>query len=403
MRRGRVLEIEVGSIIGRCGCPEHDLDQLCAFQGGPARYGKMARMTYPATARAAPTVSLAARPPDRPAGGPVAAWLFVCCALVFAMVVVGGVTRLTHSGLSITEWQPIVGTLPPLGDAQWQEAFAKYQATPEYQQVNRGMTLAAFKGIFWWEYFHRLLGRAIGAAFLLPLVWFVLRRRIPHGYAWPLAGVFVLGGLQGALGWYMVQSGLVDDPRVSQFRLTAHLALALAIFAAMLWLGLSLAFPRRAALASPRQRAVRTFARAVVGLVFAMILTGGFVAGIRAGFAYNTFPLMNGSVVPPEVFILEPWWKNFFYNMATVQFDHRLIAWLLALAVPVLWWRLRTTDGLPQRARRGGHLLLVLLAVQIALGISTLLLVVPLPLAAAHQAGAVLVFAAALNVAHALS
>jgi cytochrome c oxidase assembly protein subunit 15 len=337
-----------------------------------------------------------------PANRAVAAWLFACCALVFAMIVVGGVTRLTHSGLSITEWQPIVGTLPPLTDAQWQEAFAKYQATPEYQLVNKGMSLAAFQGIFWWEYFHRLLGRVIGAAFLLPLLWFVARRSIPPGHAWRLAGIFALGGLQGAMGWYMVKSGLVDDPRVSQFRLTAHLGLALAIFAAMWWEGLSLLYPRAAVAPAAAQVAVRRRAVAVVVLVFMMALTGGFVAGIRAGLAYNTFPLMNGHVVPPEIFMIDPWWKNFFYNMATVQFDHRLIAWVLAVVVPLLWWRLRRTEGLPSRARAGGHVLLALLALQIALGIATLLLVVPVPLAAAHQAGAVLVFAAALNVAHAL-
>ncbi len=334
--------------------------------------------------------------------GRVAAWLFLCCALVFAMVVVGGVTRLTHSGLSIVEWQPIVGALPPLSEAEWQQTFERYQLTPEYRQVNQGMTLAAFKGIFWWEYFHRLLGRLIGVVFLVPLLWFVWRRDVPPGYAWSLVGIFVLGGLQGAMGWYMVKSGLVDDPRVSQFRLTAHLGLALAIFAAMFWAGLSLVYPRRAALGSSVQRSVRTWAMALAALVFVMALTGGFVAGIRAGFAYNTFPLMNGNIVPPELFMLEPWWRNFFWNMATVQFDHRAIAWLLAVLVPVLWWKLRTTDGMPSRARFGGHLLLLTLALQIALGIATLLLVVPVPLAAAHQAGAVLVFAAALNVAHSL-
>jgi cytochrome c oxidase assembly protein subunit 15 len=204
------------------------------------------------------------------------------------------------------------------------------------------------------------------------------------------------------MGWYMVQSGLVDDPRVSQFRLTAHLGLALAIFAAMLWLGLSLLFPARAALSSAAQRSARNIAMGTAGLVFVMVLTGGFVAGIRAGFAYNTFPLMNGHWVPPELFMLEPWWKNFFYNMATVQFDHRVTALALAVAVPLLWWRLQRAEGLPARARVGGHVLLALLVLQLALGIATLLLVVPVPLAAAHQAGAVLVFAAALVVAHAL-
>ena len=268
----------------------------------------------------------------RDASRGVATWLFVCCALVFAMVVVGGVTRLTHSGLSIVEWQPIVGTLPPMSEAEWQQTFEKYQLTPEYRQVNQGMTLAGFKGIFWWEYFHRLLGRLIGVVFLVPLLWFVARRDIPPGYAWKLFGIFVLGGLQGAMGWYMVQSGLVDDPRVSQFRLTAHLGLALAIFAAMFWVGLSLAHPRRATLTSAPQRSVRAWAIGVAALVFAMALSGGFVAGIRAGFAYNTFPLMNGHLIPPEIFMLEPWWRNFFWNMATVQFDHRAIAWLLAVA-----------------------------------------------------------------------
>ena len=262
---------------------------------------------------------------------PVAAWLFACCALVFAMIVVGGVTRLTHSGLSIVEWQPIVGTLPPLTDAQWQETFAKYQLTPEFRQVNHAMTLAEFKGIFWWEYVHRLLGRAIGVAFLVPLLWFAARRRIPAGYGWILAGIFVLGGLQGAMGWYMVQSGLVDDPRVSQFRLTAHLGIALAIFAAMLWIGLSLVDPRREGTRGAAQRATRRLAFAVAALVFVMALSGGFVAGIRAGFAYNTFPLMNGTFVPPEILSIDPWWKNFFWNMATVQFDHRALAWLLAI------------------------------------------------------------------------
>ena len=331
----------------------------------------------------------------------VAAWLFVCCALVFAMVVVGGVTRLTHSGLSIVEWQPIVGTLPPLTDAQWQEAFAKYRATPEYRLVNHAMDVAAFKGIFWWEYFHRLLGRAIGVVFLVPLAWFVARRRIPPGLAPKLAAIFALGGLQGAMGWYMVQSGLVDDPRVSHFRLTAHLGLALAIFAAMFWIGLSLVRPagtRRVA-APPR---LRRAAFALAALVFAMALTGGLVAGLRAGSAYNTFPSMNGHVVPPEILMLEPWYDNFLYNMATVQFDHRLLAWTLALVVPAFAWRVWRGAGISGAVRAGAMLLVVAFAVQIALGIATLLLRVPVPLAALHQGGAVLLFAAALNVAHTL-
>lgn len=339
----------------------------------------------------------------------MAAWLFACCALVFAMVVVGGITRLTHSGLSIVEWQPIVGTLPPLTDAQWADAFAKYQATPEFRHVNHAMDVAAFKGIFWWEWFHRLLGRAIGLVFLVPLAWWVVRRRVPAALAAGLALIFILGGLQGAMGWYMVQSGLVDDPRVSHFRLTAHLGLALVLFAAMFWIGLSLlrADPRAAAPVAVQEARthgdpLRRSAYALAVLVFVMALTGGLVAGIRAGFAYNTFPLMQGHVVPPEILMLEPWYRNFFYNMATVQFDHRLLAWALAFAVPLFWWRVRRDASSTRGVLRSADALLAMLAVQVALGIATLVLQVPVALAAMHQAGAVLLFAAALNMAHVL-
>src|SRR5450755_2932329 len=332
----------------------------------------------------------------------VAIWLLVCCALVFALIVVGGVTRLTHSGLSITEWQPIVGTLPPLSESQWNEAFAKYQTTPEYLQVNRGMSIDAFKGIFWVEYVHRLLGRLVGFVFIVPLLWFVARGKLPSspGLVPMLFGIFLLGALQGALGWYMVQSGLVDDPRVSQLRLTAHLGLAFLIFGAMLWTALSLlrSSAHRAAVPASRHA---WFAVGVVAIVFVMVLSGGLVAGIRAGVAYNTFPLMNGQLVPPEIMSIDPWYRNFYNNMATVQFDHRVIALLLAVSVPWYWWRTRRADAMGAGARRAATLLLAMLALQVALGVATLLLVVPLPFAAAHQAGAVLLFAAALSAAHA--
>jgi cytochrome c oxidase assembly protein subunit 15 len=331
----------------------------------------------------------------------VVMWLAVCCLLVFAMIVVGGVTRLTHSGLSITEWQPIVGTLPPLTLADWNEAFAKYQSSPEFRDVNHAMTLAEFKGIFWWEYFHRLLGRVIGVAFLAPYVWYLARRRIPARFVWPLAGIFALGGVQGVVGWLMVQSGLVDDPRVSQFRLIAHLGLAVAILGGMLWIALSLAFAGTTDSSGRHPPSLRRFANALVALVFVMILSGGLVAGIRAGFAYNTFPLMQGRIVPPEILALDPWWKNPFWNIATVQFDHRLIAWLLAGSVALFWWRLCRSDA-SRRAKACGNALLAMFAVQVALGIATLVNVVPLPLAALHQAGAVGVFALAVSAAHAL-
>ena len=240
--------------------------------------------------------------------------------------------------------------------------------------------------------------------FLVPFLWFLARRKIPPGYGVPLAVIFVLGAAQGALGWYMVKSGLVDDPRVSQFRLTAHLGLAFLIFAAMFWTALSLLAPRRSrAHGSPAMAASARFWSAVVAFaVFVQVLAGGMVAGIRAGLAYNTFPLMNGAWVPAEILALEPRWKNFFYNMATVQFDHRLLAWILAFAVPLLWWRIARDSRAPRAARFGAHLLLAMLAVQVTLGILTLVHGVPLPLAALHQAGALLLFGAALNVAHAV-
>ncbi|TAK15239.1 MAG: heme A synthase [Acidobacteria bacterium] len=318
--------------------------------------------------------------------------------MVFAMVVVGGATRLTHSGLSIVEWQPIVGTLPPLSDADWQTTFDKYKQTPEYRLVNQGMSLDAFKGIFWWEYFHRLLGRTIGIVLLLPMLVFWRRGAIDRRLLKILAGIFVLGGLQGAMGWYMVKSGLVEDPAVSPFRLTAHLLLAFAIFAALWWTALSLWHAPSSAAApfGPRKHAWL----ATLVTVY-MVTTGGFVAGTHAGLAYNTFPLMGEHLVPPEIWLLRPWWQNVFYNIATVQFDHRLGAWALFVIVPWLWWRVRAASS-DARARRAAGLLVLALAAQIALGIMTLLLAVPLWAAVLHQSGAVLVFAAALNLNHAL-
>ncbi len=322
----------------------------------------------------------------------VAVWLLACCALVFAMVVVGGVTRLTHSGLSMVEWQPLIGAIPPLDDAQWEAEFAKYRRTPEFKQRNFDMTVEGFKGIFWWEYVHRLLGRGIGLAFLLPFLYFLARRRLGRPLAWKLAGIFALGALQGAMGWYMVASGLVDDPRVSQFRLSAHLTLAFVIYAAMFWVALDVLSTAR--LGAPP--GVRRLASALVVLVLGMVVTGGLVAGIRAGYAYNTFPLMNGHIVPPEILVMQPWWMNFGYNMATVQFDHRLFAWALAFLVPAAWLAVRRTQGLSVQASWAASGLLLATAAQIALGIATLLQKVPLGLAAAHQGNAVLVLTFAL-------
>jgi heme a synthase len=328
----------------------------------------------------------------------VAAWLMLCAATVFATVVVGGVTRLTHSGLSIVEWQPLVGVVPPLSHADWEVLFAKYRETPEFRLVNFDMTLQGFKRIFWWEYAHRLLGRLAGAVFLVPFLWFLARGALERRLAWCLAAVFMLGALQGALGWMMVQSGLVDDPRVSHLRLTAHLGVACAIFAAQFWIALGLLAPRErtSARAAPFPAAL-----ALAGLVFVMVLSGGMVAGLRAGYAYNTFPLMNGHFVPPEILALEPWWRNFLYNMATVQLVHRSLAWLLLFLVPLFWWR-ALASPIGSRQRLACHLLVAALVLQVSLGIATLLLAVPIGLAAAHQTGAVLLLAVSLWTAHEL-
>jgi heme a synthase len=327
----------------------------------------------------------------------VAFWLLGCCFLVFAMVLVGGITRLTHSGLSIVEWQPIMGAIPPLNDAQWNETFAKYQQAPEFQQRNHDMTLAGFKGIFWWEYGHRLLGRIIALVFLVPFLYFLARRRLDPEVAWKLGGIFLLGTLQGALGWFMVKSGLVDEPRVSSLRLAAHLGLAFLIYAGMLWVALDLLFRER----SPASDGMRGRAGGMVALVWLMVLSGALVAGIRAGYAYNTWPLMNGHLIPDEILLVEPWYANIAYNMATVQFIHRVLALVVALMALGLWFDVRREPPNP-RARFWSNILLAGAAVQVMLGIGTLLLRVPVNLAVLHQAGAVAVFSCAIMFRHTL-
>ncbi len=341
----------------------------------------------------------------------VATWLFLCCALIFLMVVVGGITRLTLSGLSITEWEPVIGVVPPLTHAQWAAEFARYKEIPEYRLIHYGMTLAQFKGIYFWEYTHRLLGRLIGVAFAVPLLWFWLRGRLPPHLAPALLGILGLGFAQGFLGWYMVESGLVHRVEVSQYRLVAHLALALTIYAAILWTALGLvftprSFPHLTPTLSPRRGGEGDWAwlrgaEAMILLVALTIAAGGFVAGTRAGFVYNTFPLMDGRWVPAGYAQLQPLWRNWFENVTAVQFDHRVLALATAAAVLLLWLAGRRA-ALPRPARLALHLLLAAAALQAALGISTLLLVVPVPLAAAHQAGAVLLLTAAILFRHRL-
>lgn len=321
---------------------------------------------------------------------PVAWWLFAVSLLLLAMVVLGGVTRLTNSGLSITEWKPLTGALPPLSEAAWTAEFDKYQGIPEYQLINKGMGLDGFKRIYWYEWSHRLLGRAIGLAFALPFLWFLLRGRLERPMAWRLAGILVLGGSQGALGWFMVMSGLSDRVDVSQYRLAAHLALAFTIQAATFWTALDLWRP---GLAGQR---VAWPAVAVAALVFVQVILGAFVAGTDAGFAYNSWPLMDGDWVPAGLLTHRPVWLDPFENTITIQFLHRHFALVVGAAAFGLWQAAR------RQAPAAADLVLVAVAVQILMGIATLVLVVPIWLGALHQAMAFLLFTASLNLAHRL-
>jgi cytochrome c oxidase assembly protein subunit 15 len=327
----------------------------------------------------------------------IAAWLFTCCLMIYAMVILGGVTRLTGSGLSMVEWDPVFGILPPLDQDSWNEIFRLYQQSPEYLKINIGMDLDGFKQIYWFEYAHRLLGRTIGTVFLLPFLFFLARGWIQRPLIPKLLSMFLLGGLQGLLGWYMVKSGLVDDPHVSQYRLTAHLGLAVLIYAYMLYVALGLWLGRRHTAAVPA--GLRHFTTLLTGVVFITILSGGFVAGLKAGHAYNTFPLMNGQWIPAGIFSLSPLWRNLFENSATVQFDHRLLATLVFISVIVLWLAGRRAP-LPATVTTGLHLVLATVILQVGLGISTLLLHVPVALAALHQAGALLVLTILLYTHH---
>lgn len=331
---------------------------------------------------------------------PVALWLLTVAGMVWIMVALGGATRLTGSGLSIMEWAPLSGALPPLSEAEWNRLYALYQTIPQYALVNQGFGLAGFKGIFWLEWTHRLWGRLIGLAFALPLAWFWLRGQIPAGYKGRLLLLLLLGGLQGAVGWFMVASGFeADRTAVSPYRLVVHLGLALGLYAALLWTGLSLL--RRPGEPHPAFGSLRRQVKAAAWLVAAAMLAGGFVAGIKAGLDYNTFPLMDGRLVPEGYWRLEPAWRNLTANIPAVQFNHRLLATLAALAAigaALAAWR-RLPAGPARRACLG---LGAAVCLQYALGIATLLLVVPAWLGTLHQACAVLVLTAALVALHAL-
>ncbi|MBX3575564.1 MAG: COX15/CtaA family protein [Rhizobiaceae bacterium] len=319
-------------------------------------------------------------------------WLYFVLLMILAIVVVGGATRLTDSGLSITEWKPIHGVIPPLNEEEWLEEFAKYQQIPEYQQINHGMTLEEFKYIFWWEWAHRMLARGVGVVFAVPFLFFWATGRIERGL-WPkLAGLFLLGGLQGAVGWWMVASGLTERTDVSQYRLATHLILACLIFSATMLVARGLA-PHSEPVSDGR---TRRFAGLMVLAVLVQIYLGGLVAGLDAGMAYNTWPLMDGALVPGDLLVIDPAWRNLFENAKTVQFVHRTGAYILLLLA--LWHWLSTWLRQPRTTHaRRAFLLFLLVAAQAAIGIATLILQVPLDAALAHQAMAMVVlgFAAA--------
>lgn len=318
---------------------------------------------------------------------PVAYWLFACAALVFCIVVVGGITRLTRSGLSIVEWKPVSGVLPPLAAADWEDAFSKYRETPEYKLVNRGMSLAEFKNIFWWEYIHRVLARLVGAVFLVPFLWFLWQRKIRAPLAGKLAMIFVLGAAQGFLGWYMVKSGLVKDPHVSHLRLMSHLMLAVVLYGILISTAWNL-------VGQKTERSNKA-GWLTVALTFLLLASGALVAGLKAGKMFNTFPLMNGSYFPQGMSGLEPGYTNLYDNPVTVQFIHRNLAYLLG---GLLLFRVfhGWSDIRAQNFRHPLVFLFCAYLVQVLLGVLTLLNSVPVSLGALHQANALVLFSAAI-------
>lgn len=334
---------------------------------------------------------------------PVSLWLFAVCAMLAVMIALGGATRLTGSGLSIMEWAPLRGALPPLSHAEWERLYALYQRIPQYELVNKGFGLAGFQRIFWLEWVHRLWGRLIGVVFLVPLIWFAVRGQIPRRLVPRLVGLFVLGGLQGAVGWIMVASGFAaNSTSVSAYRLVVHLALALLLYAAILWTALDLWRGE-----APPPPHLARLPRRLLGLVSVLvpltIVAGGFVAGTHAGLIYNTFPLMDGRLIPESYGTLTPWVRNLSENLAAVQFDHRLLATLTllaALGAVVAGLRPRGDEGASGVTRTALLVLGGAVALQYALGIATLLLVVPVALGALHQLVAVGVLTATIVALH---
>ncbi|MDQ6962330.1 MAG: COX15/CtaA family protein [Mariprofundaceae bacterium] len=327
-------------------------------------------------------------------------WLLCVCAAIFIMLIIGGATRLTHSGLSMVEWDPLMGWIPPVNDTEWNETFEKYQQSPEYQKLNADMNVEGFKSIFMFEYVHRVWGRLIGMVFLLPMLFFLFAGRVKRSLRPKLMMMFIFGGLQGVMGWYMVKSGLADNPYVSQYRLTAHLLLAFLVYGYIFWIAMSLRYPH-VCQQNKTYSLLKKLTLCLSAWIVLTIASGGFVAGLKAGFAFNTFPLMDGSFVPDHYWLLEPWYLNFFDAIASVQFDHRILAESTLIFVIALFV-FSKRHQLSRRAEKAFHALMGMAVLQVILGISTLVMAVPVVLGVAHQAGAMILFSFALFVGHAL-
>jgi cytochrome c oxidase assembly protein subunit 15 len=329
---------------------------------------------------------------------PIVHWLYFCAALVWIMVAIGGLTRLTDSGLSMVDWKPITGWLPPMSQEAWEAELDNYRSSPEYQKVNKGMSVAEFKQIFWLEYIHRVFGRIIGIAFFVPFAWFVYTKQLMGKRTLQLGGIFLLGGLQALMGWIMVQSGLVDTPRVAPIKLTAHLSLATIIFGLILWMAWNLC-PK-----SPRietSKPLRRFSILVTVAIFIQIMLGGLVAGNDAGLVFNTYPLMDGAYIPPDLYFMDPWYANIIEDVKTVQWHHRLMALLLAIMIPLYVFQLLKHKN-NQKLKIYCTALLFIFILQYTFGVLTLIHVVPIALASLHQLVAIILIGVSLKLNHCL-
>lgn len=331
---------------------------------------------------------------------PITIWLLTGCFLIYLMVVIGGITRLTHSGLSMVEWNPILGSMPPMSDADWKIPFEKYQQTPEYHLINNQFSLEEFKSIYWWEYIHRFLGRSIGVVFLIPFFYFLAKKRFDKPLLKKMGVLLALGAFQGVLGWYMVYSGLQKEPHVSHYRLAAHLVSAFTVFGFTFWYALDLAYPKAIEL-TPQIKVVKRLSVIMFVIIVLQIIYGAFVAGLKAGLFYNTFPKMGIRFIPETVTSFDPFYKNAIENPAGVQFIHRSVAYIVLIIVLYVWESSRKLN-MTVLQRRASNLMLGVVFAQFILGVITILYAVPVTLGVLHQTGAFFLFASSLLFMHSL-